>query len=261
MSQVLVIAGYDPSGGAGLLMDVKVLTLHGIRASAVPSALTFQSYSRFEDWVPVDSGAFERLLKLIFEDLKVEGVKLGMLATSEIVEKTAFYLERYRPQIRWIVADPVLKATLKGPLFKGEAYVETLKKRLFPLVDVLTPNLTEAEDLTGVKVRDLEDIKEALYILQGFGIRFPVITGLKREERILSFFPGKKEELRCFSVRALPAEFHGTGCALSSALLAYLIKGHPEGPALRKSLNWLWRRLRKSLKPEEEVSSRLASFL
>jgi hydroxymethylpyrimidine/phosphomethylpyrimidine kinase len=261
MSQVLVIAGLDPSGGAGLLMDIKVLTLQGIRASAIPSALTFQSYSRFEDWVPVDSDSFERMLKLLFEDLKIEGVKLGMLATPEIVEITALYLERYRPQIRWIVADPVLKATLKKPLFRGEAFGETLKKRLFPLVDVLTPNLAEAEALTGVKVRDLEDIKEALYILQGFGIRFPVITGLKRKDRILSVFPGEKGGLRFLSVRALPAEFHGTGCALSSALLAYLIKGHPERSALRKSLNWLWKRLKKGLKPEEEGSSRLSSFL
>lgn len=261
MSQVLVIAGLDPSGGAGLLMDVKVLTLQGIRASAIPSALTFQSYSRFEDWVPIDSASFERMLKLLFEDLKIEGVKLGMLATPELIEITAFYLERYRPQLRWIVADPVLKATLQKPLFRGEAFGETLKKRLFPLVDVLTPNLAEAEALTGLQLKGPEDLKEALKILQSSGIRFPVITGLKRKDRILSFFPGEEGKLGFFSVRALPAEFHGTGCALSSAHLAYLIKGHPERPALRKSLAWLWKRLRKSLELEEEASSKLASFL
>lgn len=247
MSQVLVIAGFDPSGGAGLLMDVKVLTLHGIRASAVPSALTFQSYSRFEDWMPLDSLAFERFLKIIFEDLSIKGIKLGMLATPEIVEKTAFYIERYRTQIKWVVADPVLKATLKKALFKGEIYKEVLKGRLFPLVDVLMPNVFEAEELTNIKIKDLKDLKKSLQVLQDGGVKVPIITGLKKGDRIYSFFLNQGEEVGSFSVKALPAEFHGTGCALSTALLAYLMKGYVVDKALQRSLNWLWKRLSRNL--------------
>ncbi|BAU23812.1 phosphomethylpyrimidine kinase [Caldimicrobium thiodismutans] len=253
MSQVLVIAGFDPSGGAGLLMDVKVLTLQGMQVSAVPSALTFQSYSRFEDWIPLNSLTFERFLKIIFEDLRVEGIKLGMLATPEIVEKTAFYIERYKVQIKWVVADPVLKATLNKALFQGKDYLEVLKGRLFPLVDVLTPNVPEAEKLTGIKIRDHAEARRALKVLQDSGIRFPVLTGFKGENRIYILFLNEKGRVKGFSVKSLPAEFHGTGCALSSAILAYLMKGYPLDLALKKGLTWLWKRLKRSFNRKLEL--------
>lgn len=251
--RVLVIAGFDPSGGAGLLMDVKVLTLFGFRASSVPTALTFQSSKVFEDWVPVDLEAFERMLRVTLEDEVPMGVKIGMLAFPEIIEITARYLKNYRSGFKWVVLDPVFKASLKKPLFKGEKFIDILKRELFPLVDVVTPNVREAEKLTGIKIDSENKVKDALYFFKELGITFPVITGFDEGEKRVCLFLDGKGRMKRVSVKRLSGRFHGTGCAFSSALLSYLLEGFGEEEAVRKASLWVYRRLKKALeRPSEE---------
>jgi len=249
MERVLVVAGFDPSGGAGLLMDTKILTLLGFKVASLPTALTFQNSRRFEGWKAVKSSFFEKMLSITLEDRGIRGVKIGMLASPENLEVLSQYLERYRKEIVWIVLDPVLKATLKKRLYQGKEFIEVLKQRLMPLLDVITPNVDEAFWLTGIEIRKREDLKEALKALRDLGVRFPVITGFREGEKRVSFFL-EEERLRWVAKRELPFEFHGTGCALASALLAYLLKGYPFPEALKRGIGFVYKRLLKAVKEE-----------
>ncbi len=242
-TRVLVVAGFDPSGGAGLLLDTKMLTLLGHCVASVPTTLTLQNTKTFEDWEPLKTRLFERMLKLTLEDTPVEGVKIGMLGTQEILEITGHYLRKYRSQIRWIVLDPVLKATLHKDLFQGENFLNILKSELLPLVDVITPNIFEAETLSKRPITTTEDLREVAQYLSSFGVKIPLITGYRKGGRIYNYLmiDGK---IRGFSVRELPLEFHGTGCALSSLLLGYLLLTNTPVKALRLAM----RKLRKILK-------------
>ncbi len=245
MSFALIIAGFDPSGGAGLLMDIKVLTLLKLKALAVPTSLTFQTFNRFENWHPLPVKDLDRMLKILFEDHKIRGIKIGMLGTLTLAEKVTFYLKKYRETLNWVVLDPVLKATLNKNLWEGTSYLQFLKENLFPYIDVLTPNLYEAEKLTEKRLKTPKDLKEALKDLKSLGIKYPLITGIKRKDRILTYFLRKDRHLSSFSVKSLPYEFHGTGCAFSSALLGYLLKTQNFEEALKKSLSWLYQKLKK----------------
>ena len=259
--RALVIAGFDPSGGAGLLMDVKVLTLLGFRACAIPSSLTFQSSKVFEDWVPLERHAFERMLWLTLEDEVPVGVKIGMLGTPEFVEITASILKKYRKEISFIVLDPVLKATLKKSLFAGKDFLERLKRELFPLADIITPNVKEAEILTGLKIDIESDIEKALFILKELGVLFPVITGVEKGKKRVTYFLNKDEKIKKIGVKSLPYEFHGTGCAFSSALLAYFLKGYEFDIAVKKATFWVYRRLLSAEKDADRNSEGLLIFL
>lgn len=224
MEQLLTLAGFDPSGGAGILMDIKMFTLLGFKGAGVPTALTFQNSQTFQGWIALHPNSYEKMLKLILEDLSISGVKLGMLATPELVSLTSFYLKKYKSQIKWIVYDPVLKATLNYSLFEGESFLQAITKELFPLLDFLTPNIEEAEILSSKSIKDRKDLKEVAKIIKSKGVRHLLIKGLIRRGRICSYYYGEGEDSKCYSTKALPFEFHGTGCALSSLLLGYLIK-------------------------------------
>lgn len=239
-ARVLVLAGFDPSGGAGLLLDTKMLTLLGHQVASIPTALTFQNTRIFESWVPLERDVFEKMLKLTFEDLPIEGVKIGMLGTPEIAGVVAHYLKKYRSQIKWIVLDPVLKATLKRELFQGEDFIRLLRVELLPLVDIITPNLTEAELLTGKRLLNFErDAQLICQELKSFGVKYPIITGFRKKGRILNFLLDEGNRGKFFSVRELPYEFHGTGCALSSLLLGYLLMNYSPSKAIRMAMRKL----------------------
>ncbi|MCS7150471.1 MAG: hydroxymethylpyrimidine/phosphomethylpyrimidine kinase [Caldimicrobium sp.] len=255
MKRVLVIGGFDPSGGAGLLMDVKMLTLSGLACASVPTALTFQSTKTFESWKPIESKDFERMLKLTLSDLPPVGVKIGMLATPEIVSLTAKYLNRYREKIKWIVCDPVLRATLGKNLFSGETFLEAFIRDLLPLIDYLTPNISEAKALTGLEMKDISDMKKAGHKLQAYGVKHVTITGFKRKGLILNYYSGEGE--RIFTIKELPYEFHGTGCALSSLILAFLLLGFCPKEALSKAMRRLSLYLKKALTLEPSGPLRL----
>jgi len=258
---VLVVAGFDPSGGAGLLMDTKVLTLLGFKVASIPTALTFQNSKRFEGWKAITPSFFEKMLSLTFSDGEIRGVKIGMLASPENLEVLSYYLERYRKEISLIVLDPVFKATLKKRLYQGKEFIKVLKQRLMPLLDVITPNVDEVSLLSGIEIKKREDIKEALKALRDLGVRFPVITGFREGNKRVSFFL-EEERLRWVSTRELPFEFHGTGCALASALLAYLLKGYPFPKALKKGIGFIYKRLLKAVKEERAfVDEGLMLFL
>lgn len=238
-ARVLVLAGFDPSGGAGLLMDVKMLTLLGFKAASIPTALTFQNTKTFEDWIPIDKNAFEKMLKLTLEDIPITGVKIGMLADPNLVSITSFYLKRYKTHLKWIVFDPVLRATLERDLYREADFLERIKKEILPLVDFLTPNLKEAELLTGSSLKTLKDLKEVASDLHSRGVKHIIIKGKRKRGRIINYYFKKDGFIKTFSVKEISFEFHGTGCAFSSLLLGYLIKEREPIKAIRGALRRL----------------------
>lgn len=255
---ILSIAGFDPTGGAGILVDVKVFTLLGFKAGAIPTALTLQNTSLFQGWQGIDPNYFKNTLELIFSDLPVKGIKIGMIGTPENIEIIEYFLKKYRKNISWIVLDPVLKASLNYNLFSSSQYIEVLKKKILPFVDVITPNVTEAESLVKKEVRKKEDLYEIAKEIYNLGPKIIIITGYTKSQFVYDFFYNREKQ---FSLRKkkLNGIFHGTGCAFSSALLSYLVKGINPESAFKKAKNWLYLKLKKAEK--EKLGGKLWLFL
>ncbi len=252
----LALSGLDPSGGAGLLLDIKVFSFFNLKSSGVPTALTIQSEFAFEGWEEIDPDFFEKTLKHLFSFYSFKGIKIGMIGSEKILEIITKFLKDYQGKIGWIVFDPVLKASLNFPLFKGENFLELLKKELFPLVNFITPNLSEFTYLFEVSLSDLQSPKEFKKFLKKFIKQiFPkflekedsglILTGILFNGRVYDFFCTKKN-LKVKSLPRVNTEFHGTGCAFSSAFLSYLVKGFSPEKAFEKSKNWLYLTLKKA---------------
>uniref|UniRef100_A0A7C4NRV0 Pyridoxamine kinase/Phosphomethylpyrimidine kinase domain-containing protein n=1 Tax=Thermodesulfobacterium geofontis TaxID=1295609 RepID=A0A7C4NRV0_9BACT len=129
---VLSIAGFDPTGGAGVLLDTKIFSLFGLKGAGIPTTLTLQNTSEFQGWEAVNPEYLKRALELIFSDLPIKGVKIGMIGTSENAEIIGEFLKRERKKISWVVLDPVLKATLNYDLFSSSNFIKILKTKILP---------------------------------------------------------------------------------------------------------------------------------
>ncbi|WP_038055092.1 hydroxymethylpyrimidine/phosphomethylpyrimidine kinase [Thermodesulfobacterium hydrogeniphilum] len=254
----LSIAGFDPTGGAGILADTKVFSLLGIKGGGVPTTLTLQSTSSFQSWEPVKPDYLKTALELIFSDLPVKGVKIGMIGTSENLEIISFFLKKFRHQLSYIVLDPVLKATLDHPLFFSKDFLNILKTKILPYIDFITPNLYEASVLTERKIKNQKDIIKATQDLLKLGCKGVIIKGYTTKYFIYDYFHTPRESL-FLKKKKLSIEFHGTGCAFSSAFLCFLLKGFSSLISFKKAKNWLYLYLKKGA--EEKTGGKLWLFL
>lgn len=213
---LLSIAGYDPSGGAGILNDVK--TFHALNeyGAAVITALTSQNVERVEGIYPVAVDFIESQIDLILEEEKIIYAKTGMLYSPEIIKTIASKVEEYGLKL---VVDPVMIAGSGGVLTKDNL-TKALKKHLLPLATLTTPNIHEAQALSGVTIKGEEDAKKAASMIGE--ICDVVITGGHLEGN---------DVLYNGSVKILKGELlesshtHGSGCTYSAACATYLDKG------------------------------------
>jgi hydroxymethylpyrimidine/phosphomethylpyrimidine kinase len=218
---LISIAGLDPSGCAGLLLDVRVIRALGFHPCGVVTALTFQNTCRGYGFEQVSPSVVEKQLNSILEDKLVAGVKIGLLNSVEVAEVVANLLKDYEFDNRGpVVWDPVFKSTTKLEFF-NESFVGVAES-LSAIVDVATPNVEEAELLSGVKINERTSAEKAAMIISRKLNSAVVITGGKLNG-IDVVFDGKK----AFTVEAefSPVEIRGTGCIYSSALTCYLSKG------------------------------------
>jgi len=255
---VLSIAGFDPTGGAGVLLDIKVFNLFGLKAGGIPSTLTLQNTSLFQGWEPVEGKYLEKALELVSSDLPIDGIKIGMIGTPENAEIIGKFLKRERKKISWVVLDPVLKATLNYNLFSSSGFIRILKTNIFPYVDVVTPNVYEAETLSEKRVEKKEDLFEIANRLLNLGTKAVIITGWESSHFIWDFFYSPDNSF-FLKKKKLAGYFHGTGCAFSSALLAYLVQGFKIEEAFKKAKNWLYFKLKKAEK--DKIGGKLWLFL
>lgn len=223
---VLAIAGSDSGGGAGVQADLKTFAAHRVHGLTAIAALTAQN-TRAVTAIHAPDGAFlDHQLAALFDDFRIEAIKIGMLATVDAIETVAAALRRHAA--RQVVLDPVMIASSGAALLPVEA-VAALRTQLLPLADVLTPNLPEAEVLLGARIRDQHDMPEAAQALLRLGSRAVLLKGghlqrVSEDEELLDLYCDANETLR-FTHPRLAVEGHGTGCTLSSAIAANLALG------------------------------------
>ena len=222
MKIVLTIAGSDSGGGAGIQADIKTMTMNGVFATSAITALTAQNTTGVQGIYEVSPEFLGQQIDSVFADLRPDAVKIGMVASSGLIHVIAERLQKYRPA--WLVADPVMVATSGARLIEEEA-VETLCRELFPLADLLTPNIPEAQVLWGRAIRSVEEMEEGARTI---GEKFSCAVLLKGGHAVndandLLYNGG---ELRWFYGKRIDnPNTHGTGCTLSSAIAANLAKG------------------------------------
>lgn len=226
---VLTIAGFDPSSGAGVTADLMVFAAHGLFGISCISALTVQSTMGVAASYPVSPEVVEATLDQLQEDLPPAGIKIGMLATAEVVAVVAGFLER-NPRVP-VVLDPVLRSS-SGKDLLSLAGIDLLRERLLPQVSWVTPNLAELAVLTGMPVTTHEEMALAGASLRDAyrGVTVLVTGGhLERPDDLLLTPDGEQRWLPGESVYTTST--HGTGCAFSSALLSRLVLADNAGDA------------------------------
>ncbi len=223
--RVLVLAGADPSGGAGLQADLKVLQALGVYATSAVTAITVQDTHRVHDVVAVDSFLVERQMEAILDDVGADCVKIGMLARRATVELVTRVCERKARGIP-IVLDPVLVSSSGHPLLEVEGH-SVLIERLMPLCALITPNVPEAELLTGLTIRDEAELHLAADRLLLMGQSAVLITGGHLPgDTVIDLLRTADGLERRFEAPRLPDPPHGTGCSLASAIAAGLAHGY-----------------------------------
>ena len=224
IKNVLTIAGVDPSGGAGVLADVKVMSALGTYACAVIAALTAQNTRTVSGILPVPAQFVAQQLETLFEDVRIDAVKIGMLGATDIMQTVAESLCRHRP--RWVVLDTVMVAKSGDRLMPDES-VDFFREHLLPLADLITPNLPEAAVLLGKKDIAAAEMKQAaaeLFALcEGRSAVYLKGGHLDGKNACDVLYDGKTF-VEFDSPRVQTKNTHGTGCSLSSALAACLAK-------------------------------------
>lgn len=217
---VLSIAGVDPSGGAGVLADLKTFSALGAYGCGVIAALTAQN-TRAVTGIHAVPPEFLRLqLDTLFDDVRIDAVKIGMLATSALIGEVARAIARYAP--RFVILDPVMVAKSGDRLLRAEA-VAALRGELLPLATLVTPNLPEAGDLLGRALPDddVSAMHAAARELRALGARNVLLKGgHMRGERLVDLLLAGDRAVELAVQRVATKNTHGTGCTLSSAIAA-----------------------------------------
>jgi hydroxymethylpyrimidine kinase/phosphomethylpyrimidine kinase len=234
----LSIAGLDPSGGAGTIADIKTFSAFGCFATAAVASITFQNTVSVYGAQHQSAETVRRQVLPILEDYEVGAVKTGMLPTAEIIRETACIVrENHLPNL---VVDPVVRSTSGFDLIDGEA-LQSLIDELFPLALIITPNVPEAERITGIAIRDEDDLEEAAGIMRSMGPANVLIKGGHlpfagnggQVARDLLF---TSEGRHIFEAEFLNTRStHGTGCTLSAAITARLAFGDDLPTAVSKA--------------------------
>lgn len=232
IKQVMTIAGSDSGGGAGIQADIKTFQELGVYSTSVITAVTAQNTQGVTDIYPMSRNAVEKQLESIGTDFQIAALKTGMLFNAEIIEETARGIRKYGWQN--VIVDPVMIAKGGASLLQQEA-VNALMKHLLPLATVVTPNIPEAEVLSGLEIRDsVSRLRAAERILET-GAKAVVIKGGHGTDLDFTedfYLQRNGESLTMRLPRIQTSQTHGTGCTFSAALTAELAKGRPVQEAL-----------------------------
>ncbi len=239
---VLSIAGLDPYGGAGIVMDAKTIHALGGYALTAMTANTVQNSQGVKEMQPVDVDCLHRQLCALFDDVHIDAVKIGMLATDKIVDAVVDVLKTYC--IDNVVLDPVLVSSSGHALLEDKA-VEQMVKSLFPLCRLVTPNLDETNRLLNSRysgsAKEVPKMADALFAL---GAKNILLKGghTVEEDAVDSLF--ECDSITRFSTpRVNTAHTHGTGCVLSSAIAARLASGESLAQSVKEAKQFLYQKL------------------
>ena len=232
--RVLIIAGSDSGGGAGVQADIKTVTVLGGYAATAITALTAQNTQGVDAVLDVPADFVARQMRAVLSDLGADSIKTGMLGNGDVIEAVAQVLEKDAMGIP-LVVDPVMVAK-GGALLLDAAAVEVLKSRLLPLAAVLTPNLPEAEALTGKTVGAVGDMAAAADALLAAGAKAVLLKGGHLDGRAVTDLLITADGSRRFeSPRIRSRHTHGTGCTLASGVAVGLAQGLDLGAAVARA--------------------------
>ena len=236
MRTALSIAGSDSSGGAGVQADLKTMTMNGVFAMSAITALTAQNTTGVTGILEADPEFLKKQIDAVFEDIRPDAVKIGMVSSSGLIKTIAERLQHYKAEN--IVVDPVMVATSGAKLISDEA-IGTLKKRLLPIASVLTPNIPEAEVLAEMEIHSADDMIEAAKkisdtyhcaVLCKGGHKLNDANDLLYRDGDYRWFNGKRID---------NPNTHGTGCTLSSAIASNLAKGFDMDTSVERAKDYI----------------------
>ena len=223
----LTIAGSDSSGGAGIQADMKTMSALGIYSCTVITAITAQNTSNVDYILPLDADIIKKQIMSILSDIPIHAIKIGMVYNNEIITAISDTLRNLKIPI---VLDPIVSAGTGAQLLQRE-FLSDFKNKLIPICDVVTPNISEAEKLSGIRIKNESDIKKTALKIQKQGARNVVIKGghFRNEEMII--IDTILDEFGKFTVIKNPrmklVETHGSGCNFSAAVTAFVALKFP----------------------------------
>ncbi len=244
MTTALTIAGSDPTGGAGLQADLKVFKSFGVHGISIVSSITAQNTVSVDAVFPVDRHSFETQLLILLSDIKPSAVKVGMLYSRWTADVLADVFSSNK--LRNIVIDPVTVSS-SGTSLVDEGTLDLIRSKLFPLSKVITPNIHEASVLTGIMIEGQKGMEEAARALKAMGPEIIVITGGHLRGKATDvYYDGA---LHVIDGEKIQGEYHGTGCAFSSAVAALIARDYSPLEAVRTAKEFVMKAIEEAYYP------------
>lgn len=243
--KALTIAGSDSGGGAGIQGDIKAMSANGVFAMSVITAVTAQNTEEVTDVFELPASIIAAQIDAVFDDFDVAAVKTGMLSSSEIVRVVAKMLAQQK--ISHLIVDPVMLSKSGHALLKPDA-VDALRTELIPLALVITPNIHEAQQLSGLEIKTLADARQAAKVLHKLGCRNVLIKGghLLAERGTDLLYDGRFFNVYKGEYIDTP-HTHGTGCTFASAIAAQVARGQALPDAVRTAKTYVTEAIRHGL--------------
>ncbi len=224
-SKILIIAGSDSSGGAGIQADIKTVTALGSYAMTAVTAVTVQNTTGVSSVIPIKPKEIRKQILFTSKDIKPNGIKIGMLHSSQVIMSVVNALKKIKTNK--VVLDPVMVAKGGARLINKSA-IKTLKYKLIRKAYLITPNIPEAEILTKIKINNIEDMIRAANILLKLGAKNVLVKGGHRNTKYMEDILLSNKKIKIFRSKKIKTmSTHGTGCTLSSAITTFLSCGKP----------------------------------
>ena len=244
-SKILIIAGSDSSGGAGIQADIKTVTALGGYAMTAVTAITAQNTTGVKSVVPISPKEIEKQILFTSKDIKPDAIKIGMLHSSVVINSIVKSLQKVKT--KKIILDPVMVAKGGFKLINDTA-IKVLKEKLIKKVYLITPNIPEAEVLTKTKIKNLEDMIRAANILLNSGVENVLVKGGHRKSKVMKDVFLNKKEIKVFKNKKIKTKnTHGTGCTLSSAIATFIACGKSINKSCELGIKYVNQSLRSNL--------------
>ena len=245
-SKILIIAGSDSSGGAGIQADIKTVTALGGYAMTAVTALTSQNTTGVSSIVPISPKEIEKQILFTSKDIKPDAIKIGMLHSKGVIFSISKALNRIRT--KKIILDPVMIAKGGAKLIDDTA-INFLKKELINKAFLITPNIPEAEILTKIKIKNSKDMILAGHKLLNYGVKNILIKGGHRKSKFVEDILISGNEVKIFKNKKIVTKnTHGTGCTLSSAIATFLSCGKPLKKSCELGIKYVNQAIKSNLK-------------
>jgi hydroxymethylpyrimidine kinase/phosphomethylpyrimidine kinase len=236
-SKLLIIAGSDSSGGAGIQADIKTATALGVYAMTAITAITAQNTTGVKSIVSIPPREIFNQISFSVQDIKPSSIKIGMLHNVGVIKEVIKAIKKYK--LKNIVIDPVMVAK-GGQRLISNSSINFLKEKLFPYALLVTPNIPEAEVLINKKIKTLEDIIKAGKQILKFGPKFVLIKGGHINKSIIEDVLISKNNIKIFKNKKIKTKnTHGTGCTLSSAIASFISRNYNMNESCKQSIQYV----------------------